>query len=120
MGRRKILALAGLLIVAGCAPAGQSQPRAQQGSESAARDAGASDEAGGLPVREYGCGTIALGFKVVAPGRYTDLDATTSGTFEVHGTTISFHGGHLDGLTGTNLTPQHGFKLADHFCGPWE
>jgi hypothetical protein len=54
----------------------------------------------------YGSGgrlLIGLGFRVVANGKYTDLDRKSSGTFTVQGSSITFHGGHLDGQTGHNL-----------------
>jgi len=59
----------------------------------------------------YGSGgrlLIGLGFKVVANGKYTDLDRKSTGTFTVQGSTITFHGGHLDGQPGRNL---HGNKF---------
>lgn len=54
----------------------------------------------------YGSGgalLIGLGFKVVASGKYTDLDRKSTGTFTVQGNSITFHGGHLDGQTGRNV-----------------
>jgi hypothetical protein len=72
--------------------------------------------AGTLRTGEYACygsgGQIMAGlaFKVTGPGRYTDLDGTTSGTFSVSGSNVTFRGGHLGGQTGRELTDK-GFRI---------
>ena len=64
---------------------------------------------GALRVGEYACygggGQIlaGLGFKVLAGGRYTDLDGGNSGSYSVNGDTVTFRGGHLDGIVGRDL-----------------
>ena len=127
MGRRIILTLAtaGLLIATACTPARQPEQQARQGG--ARQDAqSAQDGASGLPVGEYSCADahmnslLGMSFRVVAPGRYTDLDGKTQGSFEIRGTTISFQGGHLDGQSFSDLTSTHSFQRKDIFCGPWK
>jgi hypothetical protein len=69
----------------------------------------ASQGSSALATGEYACyGSggrllIGLGFKVIANGKYTDLDRKSTGAFTVQGSTITFHGGSLDGQTGRNL-----------------
>lgn len=64
---------------------------------------------GGLKVGEYACyGSggrimIGLGFKVLAGGRYTDLEGGNAGRYSVSGGNVRFQGGHLDGQVGRNL-----------------
>jgi hypothetical protein len=57
----------------------------------------------------YGSGgriMIGLGFRVVGPGRYTDLDGKNRGSFSVSGAMVRFIGGHLGGQVGaTSLQP---------------
>jgi len=84
---------------------------AQTGTPPAAPIAPAAQGGGGgaLATGEYACyGSggrllIGLGFKVPSNGVYTDLDRKSKGTFAAQGTSIVFHGGHLDGQTGRNL-----------------
>ena len=72
--------------------------------------------AGTLRTGEYACygvgGQIMAGlaFKVTGPGRYTDLDGASSGTFSVNGSNVTFRGGHLSGQTGRELTA-NGFRI---------
>ena len=79
----------------------------------------------GLKVGEYACyGSggrlmIGLGFKVLSPDRYEDLDGGNAGSFSVSGTTVTFRGGHLDGQTGRNLRG-HTFTIARQAdCEPY-
>lgn len=78
--------------------------------------ASASDDR--LPPGEYSCvgsgGDIllGLGFKLKDDGTYTDLDATTSGSYAIDGNGITFSGGHLDGFTGRDIANQ-GFTLGE-------
>ena len=127
MGRSIIVTLAvtGLLIAAACTPGGQSQSQAREGA--GRQDTQSTQDGGpGLPVGEYSCADahmnslLGMSFKVVAPGQYTDLDGKTQGSFEVHGTTISFRGGHLDGQTFSDLTSTHSFQHEGTYCGPWK
>jgi hypothetical protein len=90
-------------------PAAPARPAAAQPGRTAA-------PAGALRRGEYACygsgGQImaGLGFRVTGPGRYTDLDGRTSGTFTVSGSTVTFRGGHLGGQTGRELTA-NGFRI---------
>jgi hypothetical protein len=60
-----------------------------------------------------------LGFKITGPGRYTDLDGATRGTFSIAGSNITFRGGHLGGQTGRSLTAK-GFRIgAQATCELW-
>jgi len=77
-------------------PASAPAPAAGQGSSALASGEYACYGSGGTLL-------IGLGFKVVANGKYTDLDRKSTGTFTVQGSSITFHGGHLDGQTGRNL-----------------
>ncbi|MBV9903136.1 MAG: hypothetical protein JO346_01000 [Alphaproteobacteria bacterium] len=80
----------------------------------------ASSDGGGLKIGEYACGdALAYSFRVIDGRRYTDLDNTTTGTYEIRGDKVYFHGAHLDGLVGTGLK-DHNFRLSDRFCGPWQ
>jgi hypothetical protein len=81
--------------------------------------------AGNLRQGEYACygfgGQImaGLGFKVTAPGRYSDLDGATSGTFSVSGSSVTVRGGHLGGQTGRELTAK-GFRIGQQAtCEFW-
>lgn len=101
--------------VAGLRPAtGRIGPVAPARVTPKARQAPAP--AGTLRTGEYACygsgGRImaGLGFKVTSPGRYSDLDGATSGTFSVTGSTVTFKGGHLGGQTGRELTAK-GFRI---------
>lgn len=101
--------------VTGLRPAtGRTGPAAPARPAAAPRRATAP--AGALRTGEYACygvgGQIMAGlaFKVTGPGRYTDLDGTTSGTFSVNGSSVTFRGGHLGGQTGRELTA-NGFRI---------
>lgn len=79
----------------------------------------------GLKIGEYACyGTggrpmIGLGFKVVAAGRYTDLDGKNPGAFAISGSTVIFRGGHLGGQMGRDLNAAR-FRIgAQASCEPW-
>ncbi|HEV2865796.1 MAG TPA: hypothetical protein VGX37_04725 [Allosphingosinicella sp.] len=85
----------------------------------------AAAQSGTLRTGEYACygsgGQImgGLGFRVTGPGRYTDLDGATSGTFSVSGSSVTFRGGHLDGQTGRELTA-NGFHIGQQAtCEFW-
>lgn len=80
---------------------------------------------GSLRLGEYACygsgGRIlaGFGFKVLAGGRYTDLDATSSGSYTVEGDTLKFRGGHLDGTVGRALKKSN-FRIgAQADCEPF-
>lgn len=79
----------------------------------------------GLRLGEYACygsgGRIlaGFGFKVLAGGRYTDMDATSSGAFKIEGDTLKFRGGHLDGTAGRALNKGN-FRIgAQATCEPF-
>lgn len=102
---------------------GQTGPVAPVGTGAAQRPAAAA--AGTLRPGEYACygsgGQImaGLGFKVTGPGRYSDLDGVTSGTFSVSGSNVTFRGGHLGGQTGRELTT-NGFRIGNQAtCEFW-
>jgi hypothetical protein len=101
--------------VTGLRPAtGRTGPAAPAPAAAPPRRAAAP--AGTLRKGEYACygsgGQIMAGlaFKVTGPGRYTDLDGATSGSFSVSGSTVTFRGGHLGGQTGRELTA-NGFRI---------
>ena len=82
-------------------------------------------QGGALRVGEYACyGSggrimIGLGFKVTAPGRFTDLDGKNPGTYVITGSTINFRGGHLDGQQGRELNGAN-FRIgAQASCEPF-
>jgi hypothetical protein len=87
-------------------PAAMAPPAAAAATRKATP---ASASGGGLKQGEYACyGSggrimIGLGFKVLAGGRYTDLEGGNAGTYAVSGTNVSFKGGHLGGQTGRDL-----------------
>jgi hypothetical protein len=64
---------------------------------------------GGLKLGEYACygsgGRIMIGlsFKLLAGGRYTDLDGGNPGQVAVQGSEVVFKGGHMDGQRGREL-----------------
>lgn len=84
-----------------------------------------STDSGSLRLGEYACygsgGRILAGsgFKVLAGGRYTDLDATSSGTYTVEGDTVKFRGGHLNGTVGRALRNNHFRIRAQADCEPF-
>jgi hypothetical protein len=97
----------------GLAPAPKAAPKA------------AAAQSAGLKVGEYACygsggrPMIGLGFKVLAGGRYTDLDGKNPGSFTVSGSTVTFRGGHLDGQVGRDLNGAN-FRIgAQASCEPW-
>lgn len=79
----------------------------------------------GLKAGEYACygsgGQIlaGLGFKVLDKGKYTDLEATATGTYEISADTVTFIGGHLDGETGRELKNGHFRIAAQAVCEPY-
>lgn len=97
----KILVVVTMSIVLGCAFAAAAQ-------RDPISDTRVS-QATGLKIGEYACygsgGTllIGLGFKVLAGGKYTDLDNKNAGTYVVSGANVTFRGGHLDGQKGKDL-----------------
>jgi hypothetical protein len=63
---------------------------------------------------------IGLGFRVVGPGRYTDLEGKNRGSFTVSGGMVRFSGGHLGGQTGRDLTSTGSFTIgAQAGCEPY-
>lgn len=70
----------------------------------------------------YGSGSqvlAGLAFKVVGPGRYTDLEGGNAGSYRVDGSTVTFTGGHLGGQTGRELN-NGTFRIgAMAQCEPW-
>jgi hypothetical protein len=87
---------------------GRPAPRASQATGRAApRTAAPAGTGGTLKLGEYACyGSggrimIGLGFKVTAPGRYTDLDGKNAGSFSISGGKVRFAGGHMAGQVGT-------------------
>ncbi len=93
-----------------------SQPAAAQAT---------SNVSTGLRLGEYACygsgGRIlaGFGFIVLAGGRYTDMDASSSGSFVVAGDTVTFHGGHLDETVGRALS-NNNFRIgAQADCEPF-
>jgi pyruvate/2-oxoglutarate dehydrogenase complex dihydrolipoamide acyltransferase (E2) component len=111
--RREIFTVPGQWVKAAAPATAQKAPPpaqpAQAKAPAAAPKAPAAASAAGLKVVEYACyGSggrimIGLGFKVTAPGRYTDLDGKNPGTYAIQGTNVVFRGGHLDGQTGRDL-----------------
>lgn len=103
------------------APDGPAAPGAEAPQAAPEADAGAD----GLKVGEYACygsgGTplIGLGFKVTAPGRYTDLDGGNAGRYRVSGSTVTFTGGHLDGQSGRDLRNGQFTIGSMAGCEPW-
>jgi hypothetical protein len=82
---------------------------------------------GGLKVGEYACygaggrPMAGLGFKVLAGGRYTDLDGGNAGTYSVAGGNITFAGGHMASVSGRDFNAANGtFRVgAQALCEPW-
>jgi hypothetical protein len=74
-----------------------------------AADPVAAQTGSSLKTGEYTCfgsggrPLLGAGFKVLAGGRYTDLEGGSSGTFSVNGNQVTFRGGHLDGQIGRDL-----------------
>lgn len=80
---------------------------------------------GSLRLGEYACygsgGRIldGFGFKVLAGGRYTDSDATSSRSYKAEGDTVKFRSGHLDGTVGRALR-KNNFRIgAQADCEPF-
>ncbi len=117
---------------AGNSPAKAERQSIATGNPGVSRPAGApvpaaapAPASGSLRVGEYACygsgGRIlaGFGFKVLAGGRYADLDATRSGAYAVEGDTVKFRGGHLDGTVGRALQ-KHNFRIgAQASCEPF-
>lgn len=81
---------------------------------------------GALPLGEYGCvgagGRMmnGLAFRLTGPNTYADLDGARRGTYRITGTTISFSGGHMDGVTGRDIKG-NGFRVAAQAeCELWQ
>jgi hypothetical protein len=80
--------------------------------------------AGRLPLGEYGCiglGTTQLagmGSKLLAGGRYTDLEGGSPGTYRIVGNTIQFSGGHLNGQVGRDIK-DNGYTIGRISCQKW-
>jgi len=91
------------------APAAPAVALAKPAPAPAPAPKAAAGAAAGLPVGEYACyGSggrilIGLGFKVTAPGRYTDLDGMNPGTYSVAGDKVNFPSGIFMGEQGRNL-----------------
>jgi hypothetical protein len=103
------------------APA-SSEPLA--GAQPATKSTGS---AGNLYLGEYACyGTggrmmAGMGFHLKTGGKYDDPDRGRAGTYDYDAgeSTISFHGGFLDGQTGSHVT-NRGFQLSSTVnCEPW-
>jgi hypothetical protein len=94
-------------------------------SAKVSRPAARAAAGAGLKVGEYACyGSggrimIGLGFKVLAGGRYTDLDGGNAGRFSIAAGTVRFQGGHLGGQVG-RLEPNGSFGIGQRArCEPW-
>jgi hypothetical protein len=84
-------------------------------------------QGGGLKLGEYACygaggrPMVGLGFKVLAGGRYTDLDGANAGTISVVAGAVKFTGGHMSEIAGRDFNPADGsFRVgAQALCEPW-
>lgn len=81
---------------------------------------------GALALGEYGCVGFGgrmingLAFRLTGPNTYTDLDNARPGTYTISGSTISFRGGHLDGVTGRDIKGNHFILAQKAECEIWK
>jgi hypothetical protein len=106
------------------AGAGNAQPAAAATPRPGPAAAGPRP-GGVLKAGEYACygsggrAMIGLGFKVLAGGRYTDLEGRNPGSYSIAGDTVTFRGGHLGGQVGRGLKGD-GFQLGlQASCEPY-
>jgi hypothetical protein len=50
---------------------------------------------------------VLFGFYLLADGTYLDGDHKKAGTYTHNGSTITFHGGPMDGQLGRNVAGKH-------------